>query len=53
MIDEYTPRHAAAFFGRTESVKMILDCLTADSSTVAAADYHQIRDADWSIQIFS
>ena len=22
------------------------------SSTVAAADYHQIRDADWSIQIF-
>ena len=22
------------------------------SSTVAAADYHQISDADWSIQIF-
>ena len=27
--------------------------LNVNSSTVAATDYHQIRDADWSIQIFS
>ena len=28
--DEYTPLHSAARCGRTELVKMILDCLTAD-----------------------
>ena len=30
MVRELTPLHAAAFCGHTESVKMILDCLTAD-----------------------
>ena len=30
MVDKYTPLHTAASWGRTESVKMILDCLTAD-----------------------
>ena len=28
--DEYTPLHKAALWGKTESVKMILDCLAAD-----------------------
>ena len=30
MVSKYTPLHAAAFWGHTELVKMILDCLTAD-----------------------
>ena len=34
-------------------IGIISSPLATISSTVAAADYHQIRDADWSIQIFS
>ena len=30
MVSEYTPLHRAADWGRTQSVKIILDCLTAD-----------------------
>ena len=30
MVYEHTPLHAAAYHGHTKSVKMILDCLTAE-----------------------
>ena len=30
MVYEYTPLHAAAYHGHAKSVKMILDCLTAE-----------------------
>ena len=30
MVDEWTPLHSAAACGHTESVKIILDCLTAE-----------------------
>ena len=38
--DKYTPLHEAAHHGHTESVKMILDCLTADHQI-------QLMSAEW------
>ena len=43
--------HNASFHWNFQ--KYLVKILYAISSTDAAADYHQIRDADWSIQIFS
>ena len=41
MVDTNTPLHAATLWGHTESVKMILDCLTADQQIqlMSAQDY--------------
>ena len=43
MVYEHTPLHAAAFFGHTESVKVMLDCLTADQQIQIMS----VQDDSW------
>ena len=43
MVYEHTPLHAATFFGHTNSVKMILGCLTADQQIQIMS----VQDDSW------